>query len=193
MISAQSFRVFRRAINKPARKVRQAGVILALADGASIRSTAREFGITAVTVTDWRNVFVAKGVDGLGVIAPGRGRKPMIGHGVIEAIVADTLGSVPDDDSTCWTTRTLAERHGVGKDTVARLWKKRRLRPWKVDTFKLSTDPNFESKLVDIVALYMDPPDHAAVFCFDESPDPSLGPDAALTPDDQGPGPDHDA
>ncbi len=118
-----------RAMNEPARKVRQASVILALADGASIRSTAREFGITAVTVTDWRNVFVAKGVDGLGVIAPGRGRKALIDHGVIEAIVADTLGSVPDDDSTCWTTSTLAERHGVGKDTVARLWKKRRLRP----------------------------------------------------------------
>lgn len=157
-----------RSMNEPARKVRQAKVILALADGASIRSTAREFGLTAVTVADWRDVFVTKGVNGLGVIAAGRGRKPVIEQEVIEAIVTDTLTTVPDDDSPCWTTRTLAERHGVGKDTVARIWKKRRLRPWKVDTYKLSTDPNFEQKLVDIVALYMDPPDHAAVFCFDE-------------------------
>ena len=155
-------------MNEPARKVRQAKVILALADGASIRSTAREFAVTAVTVTDWRNLFLAKGIAGLGVIAPGRGRKPLISQEVIEAIVTDTLKTVPDDDSPCWTTRTLAVRHDVGKDTVARVWKKRRLRPWKVDTFKLSTDPDFESKLVDIVALYMDPPDHAAVFCFDE-------------------------
>ena len=125
-----------RAMNEPARKVRQAGVILALADGASIRSTAREFGLTAVTVTDWRDVFVAKGVEGLGVIAPGRGRKPVIDQAVIEAIVTDTLTTVPDDESTCWSTRTLAERHDVGKDTVARVWKKRRLRPWKIDTFK---------------------------------------------------------
>jgi transposase len=157
-----------RSMNEPARKVRQSKVILALADGGSIRSTAREFSLTAVTVTDWRDVFLDKGVDGLGVIAAGRGRKPVIEQQVIEAIVTDTLTTVPDDDSTCWTTRTLAERHDVGKDTVARIWKKRRLRPWKVDTFKLSTDPKFEQKLVDIVALYMDPPDHAAVFCFDE-------------------------
>ena len=59
-------------MKEPARKVRQAKVILALADGASIRSTASEFGLTAVTVTDWRDVFLAKGVNGLGVIAPGR-------------------------------------------------------------------------------------------------------------------------
>ena len=116
-------------MNEPARKVRQAKVILALADGASIRSTAREFGLTAVTVTDWRNVFLAKGVDGLGVIAPGRGRKPVIDQSAIEAIVTDTLNTVPDDDSPCWTTRSLAERHDVGKDTVARVWKQRRLRP----------------------------------------------------------------
>ena len=155
-------------MSEPARKVRQARVILALADGRSIRSTARDFELTAVTVADWRDVFVAKGVDGLGVIAPGRGRKPIIDAGVIEAIVNDTLTTIPDDESTCWSTRTMGERHSVGKDFVAEIWKKRRLRPWKVDTFKLSTDPAFEQKLVDIVALYLDPPDHAAVFCFDE-------------------------
>ena len=155
-------------MNEQARKVRQAKVILALTDGASIRSTAREYGLTAVTVTEWRDVFLANGVNGLGVIAAGRGRKPVIARSVIEAIVTHTLLTLPDDDSPSWTTRTLAERHDVGKDTVARIWKKRRLRPWKIDTYKLSTDPAFEQKLVDIVALYMDPPDHAAVFCFDE-------------------------
>ena len=83
-------------------------------------------------------------------------------------MVNDTLTTIPDDESPSWTTRTLAERHDVGKDTIARVWRKRRLRPWKVDTFKLSTDPAFEEKLIDIVGLYLDPPDHAAVFCFDE-------------------------
>ena len=97
-------------------------------------------------------MFLAKGADGLGVIAPGRGPKPVIDQAVIETIVTDTLEAVPDDESPCWTTRTLAERHDVGKDTVAGLWKKRRLRPWKVDTFNLSTDPDFESKMVDIVS-----------------------------------------
>ncbi len=62
----------------------------------------------------------------------------------------------------------LGDRHGVGKDTVARIWKARNLRPWRVDTFKLSNDPNFEAKLVDVVGLYLDPPERAVVFSFDE-------------------------
>jgi hypothetical protein len=67
-----------------------------------------------------------------------------------------------------WSTRTLGARHGVGKDTVARIWRARGLRTWKVDTFKLSSDPRFETKLVDVVGLYLNPPAAAAVFCFDE-------------------------
>ena len=157
-----------KGMNVPYRMVKQAKVILALAGGAPIRATAGDFGVATGTVTAWRDLFIAKGVDGLGVIGPGRGRKPMIEKSVIDAIVTDTTTTVPDDESICWTSRSLGERHGVGKDTVARVWKKRRLRPWKVDLFKLSTDPLFEDKLVDIVAMYMDPPDHAAVFCFDE-------------------------
>ena len=104
----------------------------------------------------------------MGEIAPGRGRKPEIDPVVVEAIVDDTLHSVPDDGSTCWSTLTLGAKHGVGKDTVARIWKGRNLRPWHVDTFKLSNDPNFEAKLVDVVGLYLDPPERAVVFSFDE-------------------------
>ena len=86
----------------------------------------------------------------------------------MDAIVHDTLHTVPDDGSACWTTRSMAARHGVGKDTVARIWRARRLRPWQVDTFKLSNDPNFEAKLIDLVGLYLDPPERAVVFSFDE-------------------------
>ena len=98
-----------------------------------------------------------------------RGRKPVISDEVIEAIVHDTTETLPDDDSESWSTCSLGERHGVGKDTVARVWKARRLRPWRRSTFKLSIDPNFEAKLIDIVGLYMNPPENAAVFCFDGS------------------------
>jgi transposase len=62
----------------------------------------------------------------------------------------------------------MGARHGVGKDTVARIWQARHLRPWRVETFKLSNDPNFEAKLVDVVGLYLDPPERAVVFSFDE-------------------------
>ena len=108
------------------------------------------------------------GPAGVGAVAPGRGRKPEIAAAVVEAIVDDTLHSVPEDGSAAWSTRSMAQRHGVGKDTVARVWRARELRPWRTDTFKLSQDRDFEAKLVDVVGLYMDPPERAAVFSFDE-------------------------
>jgi hypothetical protein len=62
----------------------------------------------------------------------------------------------------------MAEWYGIGKDTVARIWRKHDLKPWQTDTFKVSKDPDFETKLVDVVGLYLDPPDRAVVFSFDE-------------------------
>jgi transposase len=157
-----------RSTSAPHRKVVAAKALLALADGASVRATARSIGSHQDTVARWRGRFLDGGVAGIGVIAPGRGRKPEIGQDVIDAIVDDTLHSVPDDGSTCWSTRSLGARHGVGKDTVAKIWKARNLRPWRTDTFKLSNDPDFEAKLVDVVGLYLDPPERAVVFSFDE-------------------------
>lgn len=152
----------------PHRTVVQANALLALADGASVRSTARSIGAHQDTVARWRDRFFEQGVDGIGVIAPGRGRKPEIPQAVVDAIVDDTLHSVPGDGSTAWSTRTLGAKHNVGKDTVARIWRARNLRPWRVETFKLSNDPEFEAKLVDVVGLYLDPPERAVVFSFDE-------------------------
>ena len=74
----------------------------------------------------------------------------------------------PPGGATHWTTRTLAAQVGVSKDTVAQIWADHELKPWKVDVFKLCTDPEFESKLVDVVGLYLNPPDRAVVFSFDE-------------------------
>ncbi|MDE0117730.1 MAG: hypothetical protein OXT07_14090 [bacterium] len=85
-----------------------------------------------------------------------------------DSIVSDTLGAVPDDGSSAWSTRAMGERHGVGKDTVARIWRSRGLRPWRADAYKLSADPDFESRVVDVVGLYLNPPEAAAVFAFDE-------------------------
>jgi transposase len=157
-----------RSSTLPHRTVVQAKALLRLVEGVSVRGVAREFGTWPNTVTRWRDRFVEDGPAGVGVIRPGRGRKATIGDDVVGAVVTDTLTTVPEDGSSCWTTRSMGERHGIGKDTVAGIWRARNLRPWRVDTFKLSTDPDFESKLVDIVGLYNDPPDRAAVFCFDE-------------------------
>jgi transposase len=150
------------------RKVVQARALLLAADGVANEEIARRCETTSDTVRRWRARFAETGVEGVGVIAPGRGRKPSVPDEVVEAIVHDTLHERPADGSTHWTTRLMAERHGVSKDTVARIWKARNLKPWRVEVFKLSNDPDFEAKLVDIVGLYLDPPERAVVLCVDE-------------------------
>ena len=150
------------------RKVTQARALLLAAEGVANEEIARRCDTTPDTVRRWRSRFAEAGVDGVGVIAPGRGRKPEIPQKTIDAIVNDTLHAMPDDGSTHWSTRTMAERFGVGKDTVARIWRARNIKPWLVETFKLSTDPDFEAKLTDVVGLYLNPPERAVVFSFDE-------------------------
>jgi transposase len=103
----------------------------------------------------------------VGRIAPGRGRKSWLPEGTVAEVVRVTREETPDDTSTHWTTRSLAERFGIGKEAVARIWRDHRLKPWRVETFKPSTDPRFE-ELVDVVGLYLNPPERAAVFCVDE-------------------------
>ncbi len=157
-----------RSSSLPHRVVVQARALLLAADGVANEAIARACATTPDTVRRWRAKFEEGGVEAVGSIAPGRGRKPEIPQPVIDAIVDDTLHTIPDDNSTAWSTRSMGERHGVGKDTVARIWRARHLRPWKVETFKLSADPRFEEKLVDVVGLYLDPPERAVVFSFDE-------------------------
>jgi transposase len=157
-----------RSSSLPHRKVVQAKALLLAGDGVPNEEIARRCDTTPDTVRRWRAKFAASGVDGVGVIAPGRGRKPKVSAEVVEAIVHDTLHERPSDGSTHWTTRSMAVRHGVSKDMVARIWKARNLKPWQVTTFKLSNDPEFEAKLVDIVGLYLNPPERAVVLCVDE-------------------------
>jgi transposase len=150
------------------RKVVQASALLMAADGWANNEVARQCNVTNDSVRAWRRRFEDEGVEGVGEIAPGRGRKSWLPEGTVEAVVHDTLHASPDDGSTHWSTRLMGERFGVGKDTVARIWRDHNLKPWKVDTFKISTDPDFEAKLIDVVGLYLNPPERAIVFSFDE-------------------------
>lgn len=157
-----------RSRSLPHRQVVQAQALLLAADGVPTNEVARRCATTDVSVRAWRRRFAEQGVDGVGRIAPGRGRKSWLPEGTVAAVVADTLQNRPDDGSTHWTTRLMAARHGIGKDSVARIWRDHGLKPWKVDTLKISNDPRFEEKLVDVVGLYMNPPERAVVFSFDE-------------------------
>jgi transposase len=157
-----------RSTTLPHRKVLQAKALLAAADGAANEEIARRYGVDSDTVRRWRSRFEQTGPAGVGVIAKGRGRKPSLPAGTVAEVLRLTLHETPADGSTHWTTRSLARRVGIGKDAVARIWADHNLKPWKVDTFKVSTDPRFEDRLVDVVGLYMNPPARAAVFSFDE-------------------------
>lgn len=152
----------------PHRQVVQAKALLWAADGVANEEIARRAGVDSDTVRRWRRRFVEQGSAGVGVIAKGRGRKSNLAPGTVEEVLRLTHQERPADGSTHWSTRTLAARVGVGKDTVAKIWADHNLKPWRVETLKVSNDPRFEEKLVDVVGLYMNPPARAMVFSFDE-------------------------
>lgn len=152
----------------PHRAVRQAAGLLDAAAGVGNEEIGRRCGVSANTVRSWRASFARRGVAGVGEVAPGRGRKAWLPEGTVAEVVRLTLTQTPPDGSTHWSTRTLAKRVGISHSAVAGIWKDHELTPWRVDTFKLSTDPRFEDKLVDVVGLYMNPPAKAVVFSFDE-------------------------
>jgi homeodomain-containing protein len=107
------------------------------------------------------------GLVGFGEVATGRGRKPSISDEKVAEIVDLTLHSKPEGE-THWSCRSMAKRAGVSSASVQRIWSARGLKPHLVKTFKLSNDRHFEEKLIDVVGLYLNPPDQAVVLCMDE-------------------------
>jgi transposase len=149
------------------RMVQRAQVLLHAADGVSNSDIAELVGVSRPTVLAWRREFAERGLAGLGKVAVGRGRKASIPQATIDQIVELTLRSRPEG-ATHWSCRSMAAVAGVSPATVQRVWAARGLKPHLVETFKLSTDPQFEQKLVDVVGLYLNPPDSAIVLCMDE-------------------------
>ena len=157
-----------RSVTRPHRVVVQAKGLLLAAEGVANAEIARRCEVDADAVRRWRTRFEVQGTAGVGVIAKGRGRKPSLPPGVIEEVLRLTHNERPGDTSTHWSTRSMAARVGIGKDAVAKIWADHNLKPWRVETFKVSNDPHFEEKLVDVVGLYLNPPSRAVVFSYDE-------------------------
>ena len=149
------------------RQVQRARVLLLAADGVANARIAARVGVTATTVRAWRARFRQEGLARLGKVREGRGRKSSIPQDKIDEIVRLTQHSKPAGQ-THWSCRTMAAQVGVSPATVQRVWAARGLKPHLVKTFKLSNDPRFEEKLIDVVGLYVNPPDNAIVLCLDE-------------------------
>lgn len=143
-------------------------IVLACGEGRTDRDVAAELSVHPVTVSKWRHRFAADRLDGL-VDAPRPGAARTISDGVIEAIVVETLETVPPD-ATHWSTRAMAAKHGISHQTVSEVWRAFGLKPWKQDSFKVSPDPDLIEKIRDIVGLYLNPPVAAVVFAVDEKP-----------------------
>ena len=141
-------------------------IVLRCAEGHSNTQVARECGVTAATVGKWRRRFCELRLDGL-CDEPRPGRPRTITVEQVERVVVDTLESVPEN-ATHWSRRKMAERSGLSRSTIGRIWQAFGLQPHRTETFKLSNDPLFVEKVYDIVGLYLNPPDHAVVLCVDE-------------------------
>jgi transposase len=150
----------------PAGYVFRARLILLLADGASFNTIKQRLDTTAPTIIRWKARFLAEGVDGLDTYHPGQ--KPTVLTPALRGKILAATRKKPADHSTHWSCRKLAATLGVSKDTVHRVWKEAGLKPHRLERYMASNDPNFEAKAADIIGLYLNPPQHAAVFCVDE-------------------------
>ncbi len=149
------------------RDVQRARALLLSADGLANTHIAAQVGVSPTTVKAWRERFRAEGLTAFGGVRPGRGRKPSIGQDKVAEILRATLYDTPVGE-THWSCRSMAKAQGVSPATVWRIWSARGLKPHRLTTFTLSSDRHFEQKLVDVVGLYLNPPENAIVLCMDE-------------------------
>jgi transposase len=158
-------RSWTRSSSLPAGLVLRARIVLAAADGESNTAISARLGVTRQTVVSWRARYVAEGLGGLeDRRRPGRPRV----LDPLEVVVRTMQGPPRRLGVTHWSSRLLAAELGISNVAVANIWREHRLQPWRIETFKFSTDPEFDAKVRDVVGLYLAPPTKAVVVCVDE-------------------------
>jgi transposase len=156
-----------RSRSLPARVVERAHIVLLIAEGRQDKEVAGLMKITPKKVSRWRKRFLTLGMAGLERDAPRAGRTPKIGAPMIRRVVNMTTRQKPPN-ATHWSTRSMAAAVGISEASVRRIWHSHGLKPHRLESFKVSSDPEFAKKLEDIVGLYLNPPEHALVLCVDE-------------------------
>ena len=158
----------------------RARIVLLAADGLPNAEIARRTGTSRPTVVDWRARYGTGGVAALHDL-PRSGRPPRIDEiDVVVATLADDGRPPAHLGVTHWSARLLGEQLQIGFASVARIWRKWDLQPWRTETFKFSTDPELDAKIRDVVGLYVNPPEKAVVLCIDEKSRAPRGADGAV-------------
>lgn len=156
-----------RSRSLPSRQVERARIVLLAAEGRQDLEIAAELGITNQKASRWRKRFLLAGLPGLEKDAPRPGRTPSISAATVQRVIRKTTQEKPAN-ATHWSTRSMAAAVGISEASVRRIWRAHGLKPHRVETFKISNDPQFAEKLEAIVGLYLNPPEHALVLCCDE-------------------------
>ena len=142
-------------------------IILACAEGGTIKAVATELGVSRDAVSKWRSRFLKDRLEGL-TDEPRPGLPRSISDERVEAMITATLEQQPPNGDTHWSTRSMARSERMSQSAVSRIWRAFGLKPHIIQTWKLSTDPQFIDKVRDVVGLYMAPPENALVLCVDE-------------------------
>ncbi len=147
----------------PYRLVMRSRIVLLAAQGYTNRSIAHRLGINPITVARWRSRFLLLGVEGIRREAPRLGSPPRISAELVREILNRTLFDRPPHSSR-WSTRSLARAVGVSHSTVRRVWKAHDVRSRRSRLATIAHDPRFQQKSVDVVGLYVNPPQRAVAF-----------------------------
>jgi len=149
------------------RLAERAAIVLHAADGLENQRVGVLMGISRQKASRWRQRYAERGLAGIQKDAPRPGRKRRIDDKQRAAVVRKTLKQTPEGQ-THWSRSTMAAATGLSESTIGRIWREHGLKPHRVETFKLSNDPQFVEKLKDIIGLYVSPPEHAIVLSCDE-------------------------
>lgn len=162
----QTLKKWLRSTTLPQGQITRAKIVLGLSEGQTPTEVAKAQRVSCKTVHKWRNRFEASGVAGM-VDEPRSGRPTLISEKLVKRVLELTTQYVPEE-STHWSVQLMAKHADITTWQVRKIWQTADLKPHRLRTFKISNDPQFADKVIDIVGLYLNPPANAVVLCVDE-------------------------